>query len=448
MTPHQTLYLLLDLALILGFARALGVAARALGQPPVVGEILAGILLGPTLLGAHVTDALFPADVRPLLSALAGVGLALFMFAVGTEIDLGALRGGGRVTLWATVFSALLPLGLGAALALLLAESHHRGPAAAFVLFFAVAMAVTAFPVLARIVADRALTRTLLGASALTCAAITDLLAWIALAVAVTTATGGHLDWRLALLVPYVVLMITVVRPLLARASESSSRGKETRGTRSGGSGGSGGSRDGMGFLVLVLVGLLLSAACTEWLGLHYIFGAFLFGAIMPKDGDGALRDMTLQRIQPLCGLLLLPVYFVLAGLKVDLSGLDAGDFGTLAAILLVAVSGKVLGGFLGARLGGFGTRPALALGVLLNTRGVTELVVLGVGLELGLLDGTLYSLMVVMALSTTALVGPLLNRILRSDGTSDPDSDSDCDEGGGLRPEAAESPRASVPSH
>lgn len=393
MTPSQTLYLLLDLALILGPARALGAAARALGQPAVIGEILTGVLLGPTLFGAHFSETLFPADVLPLLSALAGVGLALFMFAVGMELDLGVLRGGGRVTLWATALSTLLPLALGAGLALLLADAHHEGSLPGFVLFFAVAMAVTAFPVLARIIADRGLTRTRLGTTALTCAAITDLLAWVLLAVAVAVATGERLDWRLALVVPYVALMVTAVRPLLRRASER-------------------GSGENMNFLALVLGGLLLSAACTEWMGLHYIFGAFLFGAVMPR-GNGTLREVTLKRIEPLSGLLLLPVYFVLAGLKVDLSTLDTSDVGWLLAIVLVAMTGKLLGGYAGARLGGFDPRPAAALGVMLNTRGLTELVVLGVGLELGLLDGTLYSLMVVMAVTTTALAGPLLNRIL-----------------------------------
>ncbi|WP_051819966.1 cation:proton antiporter [Streptomyces sp. NRRL S-920] len=428
MTPSQTLYLLLDLALILGLARLLGAAARALGQPAVIGEILAGVLLGPTLLGAHFADTLFPADVRPLLSALAGVGLALFMFAVGLEIDLGVLRGGGRVTLWATTFSTVLPLGLGAGLAWLLADTHRQGPLLAFVLFFAVAMAATAFPVLARIIADRGLTRTRLGTTALTCAAITDLLVWILLAVAAAVATGEDLDWRLVLLVPYVVLMITVVRPLLRKAGGLSGR-KRKRGAgftasgasdasgASGASDASGASGESTNLVVLVLAGLLLSSACTEWLGLHYIFGAFLFGAIIPRDGHTALREGALQRMEPLSRLLLLPVYFVLAGLKVDLSELDLTDLGTLAAILVVAMAGKLLGTYVGARLGGFGRRPAAALGALLNTRGLTELVVLGIGLELGLLDGTLYSLMVVMAVATTALTGPLLTRILPTTG-------------------------------
>ncbi|MFJ4581860.1 cation:proton antiporter [Streptomyces echinatus] len=412
MTPSQTLSLFLDLALILGLARVLGAAARALGQPAVIGEILAGILLGPTLLGAHLSDTLFPAEVRPLLSTLAGVGLALFMFAVGSEIDLGVLRGRGRVTGWATVLSTALPLALGAGLAWLLADAHRQGPLPAFVLFFAVAMAATAFPVLARIIADRGLTRTRIGTTALACAAMTDLLVWIMLAAVAAMATGKDLDWRLALLVPYVVLMIAVVRPLLRRASEASRR-RKARGT------GSPGPREDLNLVVLVLVGLLLSAACTEWMGLHYIFGAFLFGAVVPRDGGGTLSEGALQRMEPLSRLLLLPVYFALAGLKVDLSGLALADLGALAAILVAAMAGKFLGAYLGARLGGSGRRPAAALGALLNTRGLTELVVLGLGLELGLLDGTLYSLMVVMAVVTTALTGPLLNRILPTSGRS-----------------------------
>ncbi|MEV8476465.1 cation:proton antiporter [Streptomyces sp. NPDC051173] len=412
MTQSQTLYLLLDLALILGLAHVLGAVARALGQPAVIGEILAGVLLGPTLLGSHLAGTLFPADVRSLLSTLADVGLTLFMFAVGSEIDLGVLRGRSRITLWVTAFSTVLPLALGAALAWLLAGAHRQGPLPGFVLFFAVAMAATAFPVLARIIADHGLTRTRIGATALACAAMTDLMVWILLAVVAAMAAGKDLDWRLMLLVPYVVLMITVIRPLLRKARELSRR-KKARGRESGGSG------EDVHLLVLMLVGLLLSSACTEWLGLHYIFGAFLFGAVVPRDGGSTLREGALQRMEPLSRLLLLPVYFVLTGLRVNLSQLALADLGALVAILVVAMVGKFLGAYLGARLGGSGRRPAAALGALLNTRGLTELVVLGVGLELGLLDATLYSLMVVMAVTTTALAGPLLNRILPTAGKS-----------------------------
>lgn len=399
MTTSQTTALLLDLALILGLARMLGALARKLGQPSVIGEILAGVLLGPTLFGDHLSAVVFPSDVRPLLGALAGLGVALFMFVVGMELDLELLRGGGRVTLWVSLGSTLLPLGLGALLAWFLAPGQ-RGPTAGFVLFFAVAMSVTAFPVLARMIADRDLAGTTLGTTALACAAIADLLAWSLLAVVVAVATGEQFHWRLLLLVPYAALMITVVRPLLRRAGRNSAEGEP---------GDQGPHRN---FLALVLGGLLLSAACTEWLGLHYIFGAFLFGAVMPRGTGGTLREGVLERVEPLCGLLLLPVYFVLSGLKVDLSGLDSADLGRLAAILAVAVTGKFLGGYAGARVGGLDGRRSAALGALLNTRGLTELVVLGVGLELGVLDNRMYSLMVVMAVTTTALTGPLLNRV------------------------------------
>nr|WSW43268.1 cation:proton antiporter [Streptomyces sp. NBC_01001] len=397
MTASQTVLLFLDLALILGLARALGALARKIGQPSVVGEIFAGVLLGPTLFGSHLSGVIFPAEVRPLLSALAGVGVALFMFVVGMELDLGILRGGGRVTLWASLCSTALPLALGAALALFLVPTGQKDSPTGFVLFFAVAMSVTAFPVLARIIADRKLANTTLGTTALACAAIADLLAWSLLAIVVAIATGEEFHWRLVLLVPFVALMILAVRPLLLWASRFGS-GNEP--------GGQGGSRN---FLAIVLGGLLVSAAFTEWLGLHYIFGAFLFGAVMPRGRGGKLRSGVLDRVEPLCGLLLLPVYFVLSGLKVDLSHLSGSDLGRLAAILSVAITGKFLGAYIGARIGGLDSRGSAALGTLLNTRGLTELVVLGVGLELGVLDSKLYSLMVVMAITTTSLTGPLL---------------------------------------
>ncbi|RPK85472.1 Glutathione-regulated potassium-efflux system protein KefC [Streptomyces sp. ADI97-07] len=400
MTASQTVYLLLDLALILGLARAMGALARRFGQPAVIGEILAGVMLGPTLLGEELSRTLFPDDIRSLLGALAAVGVALFMFLVGMELDVGLLRGRGRATLSTSLCSTLLPLALGAALAWPLMPSHHQGEPIGFVLFFAVAMAVTAFPVLARIIADRGLAATKLGTTALACAAIADVMAWALLAVVVAVATGGQLEWRLALLVPYVVLMVTVVRPLLRRASVLGPREP-------------GGPAAGRNFVALVLGGLLLSAACTEWLGMHYVFGAFLFGAVMPRGTQGKLRDGVMDRIEPLCGLLLLPVYFVLSGLKVDLSRLSVSDLGELAAIMAVAIGGKFLGAYAGARMGGLDGRQSAALGALLNTRGLTELVVLGVGLEIGVLDNKLYSLMVVMAVTTTALTGPLLRVIL-----------------------------------
>ncbi|MEV4582877.1 cation:proton antiporter [Nonomuraea jabiensis] len=388
--------LLLDLALVVVLAKVMGALARRLGQPAVVGEIVAGVLLGPTLLSPGLTAVIFPEEVRPVLSALAGVGVALFMFVVGTELDAGAMKGGGRVTVWASLFATAVPLALGALLAGTLLSGHQRGSAAGFVLFFAVAMSVTAFPVLARIIADRGMTGTRIGATALTCAAVCDVLAWSLLALVVALATGARFQWWLLLLVPYVVVMVTLVRPLLRRMSELRRHGEPGGGF----------------FFAVVLAGLLMSAAFTEWLGLHYIFGAFLFGLLLPRSGGGEVRERVIRRVEPLCGTLLLPVYFVMAGLKIDLSGLTVGELGELALILATAVTAKFAGTYAGARIGGLHSREAVTLGALLNTRGLTELVVLGVGLELGVLNERLYALMVVMAVVTTALTGPLLNRL------------------------------------
>jgi Kef-type K+ transport system membrane component KefB len=411
-TNHQLTTLFLALALISLLAFGAGALARRLRQPPVVGEVLLGVLLGPTLLGEAISGALFPDDIRPFLTALANLGVALFMFTVGAELDTGLLRGHRAVAGTVAAGSVVLPFGLGALLALHLFDSHPTADRTGFVLFMGAAMSVTAFPVLARVLTDRGIRHTWLGAVALACAAIDDVLAWTLLAavVAISGAATGS-QWLLLLFVPYVLLMFTVVGPVLRRflaGPWAADRGRSAS-------------------TVVTLAGLLASAAFTEWIGLHFIFGAFLFGAIMPRraardTGDG-LPDVAAQvpvpsgriseRVSHLNDLLLLPVFFVVAGLKVDLSGMDGGDLTELALILVVAVSGKFIGAFGAARATGLSGRPAAALAVLVNTRGLTELVILTVGLQLGALDDRLYSSMVVMALVTTAMAGPLLHLIL-----------------------------------
>ncbi|MEU6803808.1 cation:proton antiporter [Streptomyces neyagawaensis] len=436
MTNHQLTTLFLALALISLLAFGAGALARRLRQPPVIGEVLLGVLLGPTLLGEAVSGALFPDDVRPFLTALANLGVALFMFTVGAELDTGLLRGHRAVAGTVAAGSVVLPFGLGALLALHLFDSHPTADRTGFVLFMGAAMSVTAFPVLARILTDRGVRHTWLGAVALACAAIDDVLAWTLLAAVVAlsgAATGSQ--WLLLLFVPYALLMFTAVGPALRRflaGPWAADRGRSAS-------------------TVVTLAGLLASAAFTEWIGLHFIFGAFLFGAIMPRRAardtrdtrdTGDTRDMgdgppdaaaqvpaspgriservseqvserVTGRVSHLNDLLLLPVFFVVAGLKVDLSGMDGGDLTELALILLVAVSGKFIGAFGAARATGLPGRPAAALAVLVNTRGLTELVILTVGLQLGSLDDRLYSSMVVMALVTTAMAGPLLHLIL-----------------------------------
>ncbi|MDT9685546.1 cation:proton antiporter [Streptomyces sp. TRM76323] len=397
MTTQQTISLLVGLAAMVLLARLLGALARRLGQPAVIGEVLAGIALGPTLFHGAISDVLLPDTIRPLLGALAAVGVAVFMFIVGLEWDAALIRGSGAIAPSVSLSSILLPFGLGAALALYLMEDHGTGDRTAFMLFMGIAMSITAFPVLARILTDRGMARTPLGVVALACASIDDVLAWFLLAAVVAlSGSAGADEWRILLAVPYLLGMMFLLRPALRRMAE---RRASLRLTPT--------------VFACILAGLLLSAAATEWLGLHYIFGAFLFGVVLPRSGTEQLRRDVHDRLGQMSGTLLLPVFFLVAGLRVDLSGLDAGGLGDLGLILLVAVGGKFIGAFAAARLNRMPVRQSAALATLMNTRGLTELIVLNVGLQLGFLQQELYSLMVVMAVVTTAMAGPLLTWLL-----------------------------------
>jgi len=389
--------LLLDIVIVLALARLLGAGARLIGQPAVVGEIVAGIVLGPTLLGDPIGGELFPADLRPMLKGLADVGLVLFMFVVGLELDRRLVRGRGRIAVGVSLGSTLLPFGLGCLAALWLAPDHDRGRTLPFVLFFSAAVSATAFPVLARILTDRQMHRTRLGGLALACAAVVDVLTWTVLAVAVAIAGAGGSDpWRVALAAPFALVMFLGVRPLLRRLVPVHERA----------------GRLTPDLLAVVLAGLFASAWAAEWMHVHFIFGAFLFGAVMPRAGAERLNHEILQRLEQLTVLLLLPMFFVVAGMSVDLTALEASGVGALAVILLVAIGGKLGGAYAAARLQRIPGRQAAALAALLNTRGLTEIVILSVGLDEGVLDTELYSLMVVTALVTTAMTGPLLNRV------------------------------------
>ncbi|MEV5346015.1 cation:proton antiporter domain-containing protein [Streptomyces achromogenes] len=391
MTTNQLFALFCDLALIIVLARILGAVAQRFSQPAVIGEVLAGILLGPTFLGHSVPEFLFPPGVRPMLTALADVGMAVFMFIVGLELDRKILRGTGRLAVTVAVSCTVLPFGLGTLLALMLADDHAQGHRLGFVLFMGTAMSVTAFPVLARILTDRKMQHTPIGGLALACAAIGDVVAWCMLAAVVALVGGGGGDqWLLLLLVPYAGVMVWVVRPLLRRLA-------------------GGGTRLTPAVLTVVLAGLLVSGAVTERIGLHFIFGAFLFGVVMPKESTERLRADIIDRIGDVSGQLLQPVFFIIVGLKVDLSDMGSSGWLDFALILLVAVSGKFVGAFLSARAFRVTARQSAVLATLMNTRGLTELIILTAGLQLGVLDERLYSLMVVMAVVTTAMAGPLL---------------------------------------
>ncbi|HWJ82008.1 MAG TPA: cation:proton antiporter [Nocardioides sp.] len=401
--------ILAQLALIIVVARSAGMVAGRVGIPPVVGEIFAGVLLGPSLLGPTVSEHLFPMDTRPFLTLLANIGLVLFMFVVGLELDVSLIKGRGRVAGSVSVCSIALPFGLGIGLATFLDDVRPDGTDfLPFALFLGAAMSITAFPVLARILTDRRMHRTETGGLALASAATDDILAWTILAVVVAIAGGGAAhaapevasmttldgpDWLVFLTVPFALLAIFVVRPALTVLVRMYRSAGELTPT----------------ILSIVLVGLLVFAAATEYLGVHYIFGAFLFGAVIPHEQAAALRHEILVRLEQISVLLLLPVFFLISGLKVDLRGLSAENLVQLVAILVVAIVGKYLGAYVGARSAGVPHWQANALGILMNTRGLTELVILNVGLELGLLSPELFTMMVVMALVTTVMTGPLL---------------------------------------
>jgi K+:H+ antiporter len=386
--------LLLDVAVIVAVAQLMSFLARRLGQPAVIGEIIGGILLGPSLFGAGFTKALFPPGVRPSLTTLATIGVCVFMFLVGVESDRALLRGQGRTAVSVSLSAILLPFGLGALLALYLVGNHTYGNRLGFILFVGTAMAVTAFPVLARILTDQGLIRTPIGGLALACAAIGDVLAWSMLVVVTALSGFGAHHWRVLLVLPFAALLEWGVRPLLARLARSRLAARRWK---------------GVGALVIIAGGLWAAATATDWMGLHPIFGAFLWGFIMPPVTDTVVAAPALRWIERICTYGLLPVFFMTAGLKVDLSSMDATAAGELALILLVAIGGKFAGTLLGARLFGLRPRHCTVLAILLNTRGLTELVVLAVGVRIGVLDTRLYSLMVVMAIVTTAMTGVLL---------------------------------------
>ncbi|MGY1813634.1 cation:proton antiporter [Blastococcus sp. SYSU D00820] len=400
-------YVFVDLAVIIVLARLMGRLAIKVGQPAVVGEIIAGIMLGPTLLGALPGDLdtlLFPTDIKPFLNVLAQLGLVLFMFLVGLEVDLSFIKGRERVAASVSIASIILPFSLGVLLALYLHQRHDvvEGEGVSFLgfaLFLGVAMSITAFPVLARILAERNMHRIPTGVLSLACAAVDDVLAWslLAVVVAIVAATSftGVIQ-ILAFSVLFALVMFLVVKPLL--------RALVTYRERFG--------RVTPDMLAVVLVGLLLSAWVAEEIGIHFIFGAFLFGVVMPRKNAAKLTHEITEQLEQVSVLLLLPVFFVITGSNVDVGAVGLIGIWELFLILLVAISGKFIGAFAAARAQRVPQRQATALAILMNTRGLTELVILNIGRDLGVLDGDMFTLMVIMAVVTTVMASPLLNLV------------------------------------
>jgi len=404
--PHldSLLHVLLALVIVIALARSLGNIFRFFHQPPVVGEIIAGIILGPSVLGRLAPDLsayVLPHEVAPFLNVISQVGIILYMFLVGLELDPGLLRQRGHATVAISHASIIAPFTLGALLALFLYPrlSTSDVPFNCFALFLGVSMSVTAFPVLARILTDRRIHKTRMGVIALTCAAVDDITAWCLLAFVVSVvqarSTGALATFAMA--IGYVALMIFVVRPAMGRLSRVyGNRGHLTQGV-----------------MATVFVMLLLSALATELIGIHAIFGAFALGAVVPHD-SGMARELT-DRLEDVIIVLLLPAFFAFTGLHTQIGLLNSpAQWAVCGLIVLVASAGKFGGSFLAARIAGLGLKDASALGVLLNTRGLMELIVLNIGLELKVISPALFAMLVLMALVTTFATTPILHLITR----------------------------------
>jgi Kef-type K+ transport system membrane component KefB len=394
------LKVLIALAAVLVTGRLLARLFGHIGQPPVIGEVVAGILLGPSLLGKDVSALILPASVAPALGIIANLGVILYMFLVGLELNPGDLRSRAHATVAISHASIVFPFVLGGLLALGLYPilSHRQVSFTSFALFMGVALSITAFPVLARILLDRGLEKTDLGVLALGCAAIDDVTAWCLLAfvVGVVQSQLGGALLVAVLALAFIGVMFVVVRPLvgwLAQRCEQRPIGPNVIGW--------------------VLVAVLLSAVTTEVIGIHAIFGAFLLGAVIPHDSRLA-RELC-GKLHDMVTILLLPAFFAYTGMRTQI-GLVSGLSSWLLCglIIVVATVGKFGGALVAARLSGLHWRMSASLGVLMNTRGLMELIVLNIGLDLGVISQTLFAMMVLMALATTLATTPILHLLNR----------------------------------
>jgi Kef-type K+ transport system membrane component KefB len=392
--------LFLQLLIITVTARLVGRAFTLCGQPSVVGEMAAGILLGPSFFGLVWPQGfhfVFPDASAGTLRLLSQIGVCLFMFTVGMELDVTHIRNRAQMAVVVSHASIVIPYFLGVVLAWFL-YTHLAAPGAtfiAFALFMGISMSITAFPVLARILQERNLSKTYLGSMAVTCAAVDDVTAWsvLALVVAIARATsvaGSAIS--LIFVLVFIAVMVWGVRRVLPRWLGVVSEGEPSKGA--------------LAIVVCLVVG---AALATEIAGIHAIFGAFLAGAIMPEAGG--FRHKLSVRIENFSSVLLLPLFFVFTGLRTQVALLsDLRDWFLCLLILAVATSGKLGGTAISARLMGLNWRQALQLGALMNTRGLMELIALNIGLDLGILSPRIFTMLVIMALATTVLTGPLLS--------------------------------------
>lgn len=403
--------LLLQMVVIIVASRLFGKLFQRIGQPPVLGEIVAGILLGPSLLGLVYPAAmniLFPAASMGTLRLLSQIGVVLFMFVVGMELDASHFRRKAHAAIMVSHASIIVPFFLGVAVSLWLYRSlapvnSHFAP---FALFMGVAMSITAFPVLARILKDRGMSQTYLGSMALTCAAVDDVTAWCLLALVIAVAQSGGVSASfptIALALGFICVMLLIVKPQLARLANSMlAEGSDP-------------PEHTQGLVAAILAFVFVCALFTEGIGIHTLFGAFLAGVVMPSTSG--LRVVLKEKLETFSAAALLPLFFAFTGLRMQISLLnDWKSWAICGVIVAIAIAGKLGASMLMARWTGMDWRDSFTLGILMNTRGLVELIVLNIGYDLGILSAHAFAMMVVMALVTTFMTGPLLS-LMKSEG-------------------------------
>ncbi|MCX6238467.1 MAG: cation:proton antiporter [Bacteroidia bacterium] len=407
---HPLALLLAQIITIIIVARILGWVCKKIGQPTVIGEIAAGILLGPSFVGLYFPEfsaTLFPIQSFGNLQFLSQIGLILFMFMVGMELDFKTLKNKAFDAFIISQTSIIVPfaLGMGLAYFIYLSFAPKGVQFLSFGLFIGIAMSITAFPVLARIVQERGIHKTRLGAIVITCAAVDDITAWSLLAAVIAITKAGSFEssvYIILLAVGYVLLMFNVVKPFLKRVGDLYP------------------SRENMSkpIVAIFFLTLIISSYATEVIGIHALFGAFMAGTIMPDNMK--FRNILIEKIEDIALVLLLPLFFVYTGLRTEIGLLNAPFLWKITGlIILVAVTGKFIGSALAAKFVGQNWRDSLSIGALMNTRGLMELVVLNIGYDLGVLNPQIFTMMVIMALVTTFMTGPaldLINRFFRKE--------------------------------
>lgn len=400
---HPLALLLLQMITIIVVARIFGWFCKKIGQPTVIGEIAAGILLGPSFAGMYMADFslfLFPAKSLGNLQFLSQIGLILFMFIIGMELDLKVLKTKAQEAIVISHASIILPFALGVGLALYIYQQYAPEGISflSFSLFIGIALSITAFPVLARIVQERGLSKTKLGTMVITCAATDDITAWCILAVVVAIVKAGSFVsalYTIALAGGYVLVMLGVVKPFLKRLGDYYSY------------------KEGLTKPVVTVffLVLLLSSYTTEIIGIHALFGAFMAGVVMPANQS--FRNLFIEKVEDVSMVLLLPLFFVFTGLRTQIGLLnDSNAWLVTGIIIAAAVTGKFIGSAVAARFVRQSWRESLMIGSLMNTRGLMELVVLNIGYDIGVLSPEIFAMMVIMALATTCMTGPALDLI------------------------------------